>query len=154
MTAALPSQRTADLIRIALDAAPLIAAVTAQLPTHRGTMVGFAFNWEGVQAMFVPELTTPEWGAALTIIGREFEGAGWGSSYSGQSAHLIHPLHLTRHGGPESSPHTLTAVLVADDGADPVGRALGAAGHARQAAAWRTAGHPAPSGRQADPVGR
>ncbi|MFE4606355.1 hypothetical protein ACFRKE_36435 [Kitasatospora indigofera] len=152
-TTTLPSQRTAELLRIALDAAPLIAAATAQLPTHRGTMVGFAVNFEGVQAMLVPELTAREWGAALTIIGREFEGAGWGSNYGGASSvHLIHPLHLTRHGGPESGPTTLTAVLAADGGADPVGRALSAAGHLRQAAAWRAAAHPAPSGRQADPV--
>ncbi|MEU9048451.1 MULTISPECIES: hypothetical protein [unclassified Kitasatospora] len=147
-TTPLPAQQTADLLRIALDAAPLIAAATAQLPTRRGTMVAFAFDSDGVQAVFAQELTTSEWGAALTIIGREFEAAGWGSSYSGRSAHLIHPLHLTRHGGPGRGPSTLTSAL-ATDGGDAVGRALDAAGHDRQAAAWRAAVHPealAPSG--------
>ncbi|WP_331731779.1 hypothetical protein [Kitasatospora sp. NBC_01300] len=146
-TTPLRSQRTAELLRIALDAAPLIAAATAQLPTHRGTMVAFAFHHDGVQAVFAQDLTIPERLAALTIIGGEFEAADWGSSYSARSAHLIHPLHLTRHGGPGIGPLTLTAALAAD-GADPVGRALDAAGHDRQAAAWRTAGHPAAHDRE------
>ncbi|MFE0461843.1 hypothetical protein ACFW1A_21605 [Kitasatospora sp. NPDC058965] len=140
-TTPLPSQQATEILRIALDAAPLIAAATAQLPTHRGTMVAFAFDNDGVQAVLAQELTAPERGAALTIIGRQFEGAGWGSAYGGRSAHLIHPLHLTRLGGPERGPSTLTAALAADGG-DPVGRALDAAGHGRQAAAWRTAAHP------------
>lgn len=104
-------------------------------------MVAFAFDNDGVEAVFAQALTSPECISALTVIGREFEEAGWGSSYSGRSAHLIHPLHLTRHVGPGQGPSTLTAALAANGG-DPVGRALDAAGHDRQAAAWRTAVHP------------
>ncbi|MEU3499092.1 hypothetical protein ABZ747_37110 [Kitasatospora cineracea] len=146
-TTPLPSQQTTELLRIALDAAPLIAAATAQMPTHRGNVLAFAFSNDGVQAVFAQKLTTSECISALTVIGREFEEAGWGSAYSGRSVHLIHPLHLTRHGGPEHAPSALTAALAAD-GRDPVGRALDAAGHDRQAAAWSTAAHPATPGRQ------
>ncbi len=164
------SEHTTALLRVTLDAAPLIAATIAELPTTRGVMVTFAYHYGSVTAQFDSRLTPSERDTVTLAITRQFQSAGWGYSFYRDGIDLTHPddLGLIRTGSQRPGPATLTDALAAltagppehDTAAGPtdtLSRALAATGHTALAAAWHTAWHtaiahkPTPAGQRRHP---
>lgn len=158
MPTANPATGWAAAVRtVALDAAPVIAAVVADLPTNRGPQVTFASYEDTVATVFDQRLTTDERDIVLTTVTRYFDAAGWGYAFHRNGIHLTHPAHLTFTGVAGSGPAALATALdafVACMGAqDTIGELSGilacpeaaavadllqALGHTDRASAWRT----------------
>ncbi|MFE2728962.1 hypothetical protein [Kitasatospora sp. NPDC059327] len=138
-----PGPRTAALLRVTLDAAPLIAAVSAELPAHRRTLVTYAFHSGSVTARLRSRLTTAEHDTVTSTVTDRFAAAGWGWWADGHGISLTHPFHTTRDGSARTLPDTLTDALAATTsspghGTDVLSHALAAAGHTALAAVWHT----------------
>ncbi|MEE1828046.1 hypothetical protein PUR61_38595 [Streptomyces sp. BE20] len=139
----LPGPRTAALLRVTLDAAPLIAAVSADLPTHRGTLVTYAFHSDSVTARLRSGLTTAEHDTITSTLTDRFAAAGWGWWADSHGIDLTHPFHVTRNGSARTLPDTLTDTLTAATSGpghdtDVLSHALAAADHTDMAAVWHT----------------
>ncbi|WP_033355044.1 hypothetical protein [Kitasatospora aureofaciens] len=127
---------TGSLLLSALDAAPLIALVLAELPSHSQPAVHFAFTPTGATAHYAGHLAADERTAVTTAVTRHFQAAQWGQKLTQSGIQLIHPHHIAPH--LRTDPMTLSGALAAVAG-DEAANLLDAAGHGRQATALRAA---------------